>query len=83
MKMRRGGRRAANDGSESLEVLVLPRIIALVVALPILAFIGSMAALVGGGVVASIYGMDPSRFVAGLGNRCQQYDEASRGHKGD
>ena len=66
MKMREEVDALRTMGRNPLEVLVLPRIIALVVALPILAFIGSMAALVGGGVVASIYGMDPSLFVARL-----------------
>ena len=66
MKMREEVDALRTMGRDPLEVLVLPRIIALVVALPILAFIGSMAALVGGGVVASIYGMDPSLFVARL-----------------
>ncbi|MGB8120192.1 MAG: ABC transporter permease, partial [Pseudolabrys sp.] len=43
-------------GLDPVEVLILPRIIALVCALPILTFIGSMAALYGGGLVAWIYG---------------------------
>jgi phospholipid/cholesterol/gamma-HCH transport system permease protein len=43
------------------------RIIALVLALPILAFIGSMAALYGGGLVAWFYGgMSPAIFLARL-----------------
>jgi phospholipid/cholesterol/gamma-HCH transport system permease protein len=53
-------------GRNPFEVLVLPRIIALVVALPLLALIGAMAALIGGGIVASIYGMEPSLYVARL-----------------
>ena len=53
-------------GRSPFEILVLPRIIALVVALPLLALIGAMAALIGGGVVASIYGMEPSLYVARL-----------------
>ena len=44
----------------------MPRIIALVIALPLLTFIGSMAALFGGGVVASIYGTEPGPFIARL-----------------
>ena len=42
------------------------KIVALVVALPLLALIGAMAALIGGGIVASIYGMEPSLYVARL-----------------
>ena len=38
-------------GLDPIDVLVLPRIIALVIGLPILAFLGSMAALYGGGLV--------------------------------
>jgi len=39
-------------GLDPVEVLILPRIVALVIALPILAFLGSMAALYGGGLIA-------------------------------
>jgi len=53
-------------GRSPFEILVLPRIIALVVALPLLALIGAMAALIGGGIVASIYGMEPTLYVARL-----------------
>ena len=43
---------------------MLPRILALVCALPILSFIGSMAALYGGGLVAWFYGgMGPAIFI--------------------
>ena len=46
---------------------MLPRILALIVALPILSFIGSMAALYGGGLVAWFYGgMGPAIFIARL-----------------
>jgi phospholipid/cholesterol/gamma-HCH transport system permease protein len=43
-------------GFDPVEVLVLPRLIALVIAVPILTFLGSMAALYGGGLVAWLYG---------------------------
>ena len=44
-----------------------PRVLALVCALPILTFIGSMAALYGGGLVAWFYGgMGPAIFIARL-----------------
>ncbi len=66
MKMREEIDALRTMGRNPLEVLVLPRIIALVVALPLLALIGAMAALIGGGIVASIYGMEPSLYVARL-----------------
>ncbi|MDO8534764.1 MAG: ABC transporter permease [Xanthobacteraceae bacterium] len=43
-------------GFEPVEVLILPRLTALVIALPLLTFIGSMAALFGGGLVCWLYG---------------------------
>jgi len=67
MKMREEIDALRTMGRDPLEVLVLPRVVALVVALPLLALIGSMAALVGGGVVASMQGMEPSLYVARLG----------------
>jgi phospholipid/cholesterol/gamma-HCH transport system permease protein len=46
---------------------MLPRVIALVIALPILAFLGSMSALFGGGLVAWLYGgMSPPIYLARL-----------------
>jgi phospholipid/cholesterol/gamma-HCH transport system permease protein len=54
-------------GLDPIEVLMLPRILALVCALPILSFIGSMAALYGGGLVAWAYGgIDPDVFIGRL-----------------
>jgi phospholipid/cholesterol/gamma-HCH transport system permease protein len=54
-------------GFDPVEVLILPRVIALICALPILAFIGAMAALYGGGLVAWLYGgMSPPIFIARL-----------------
>jgi phospholipid/cholesterol/gamma-HCH transport system permease protein len=54
-------------GLDPVEVLILPRVVALICALPILAFIGSMAALYGGGLVAWFYGgMGPAIFIARL-----------------
>ena len=38
-------------GFDPIEVLVLPRMLALVIALPMLTFLGDMAALYGGGLV--------------------------------
>ena len=54
-------------GLDPVEVLILPRIVALVCALPILSFIGSMTALYGGGLVAQFYGdMSPAIYIARL-----------------
>jgi phospholipid/cholesterol/gamma-HCH transport system permease protein len=67
MKMREEIDALRTMGFDPVEVLVLPRVIALVVALPILAFLGSMAALYGGGLVAWLYGgMSPAVFMARL-----------------
>lgn len=54
-------------GFDPIEVLILPRIIALVIAVPTLTFVGSMAALYGGGLVAWLYGgIQPEIFLARL-----------------
>jgi phospholipid/cholesterol/gamma-HCH transport system permease protein len=67
MKMREEIDALSTMGLDPVEVLILPRIIALVCALPILSFIGSMAALYGGGLVAQFYGgMGPAIFIARL-----------------
>jgi len=67
MKMREEIDALLEMGLDPVAVLMLPRIIALVVALPALAFIGSMSALYGGGLVAWLYGdMSPEIFIARL-----------------
>jgi phospholipid/cholesterol/gamma-HCH transport system permease protein len=67
MKMREEIDALLTMGLDPVEVLILPRVIALVCALPILTFIGSMAALYGGGLVAWFYGgMGPAIFIARL-----------------
>jgi phospholipid/cholesterol/gamma-HCH transport system permease protein len=67
MKMREEIDALSTMGLDPVQVLILPRIIALVIALPILSFIGSMAALYGGGLVAQFYGdMGPAIFIARL-----------------
>ncbi len=54
-------------GFDPVEILILPRVLVLVIAVPVLTFIGSMAALYGGGVVAWLYGgMSPDIFIARL-----------------
>ena len=67
MKMREEIDALSTMGLDPVEVLILPRIIALIIALPILAFLGSMAALYGGGLIAWLYGgMSPAIFIARL-----------------
>ncbi|MDX1999452.1 MAG: MlaE family lipid ABC transporter permease subunit [Thermoanaerobaculia bacterium] len=54
-------------GLDPLEVLVLPRLIALVVALPLLAVVADLLGLVGGGLMAWVeLGIAPAEFVARL-----------------
>lgn len=43
-------------GLDPVEILVIPRVLALMIGLPLLTFIADMSALLGGGVVAMIYG---------------------------
>jgi phospholipid/cholesterol/gamma-HCH transport system permease protein len=67
MKMREEIDALSTMGLDPVEVLILPRVIALICALPILSFIGSMAALYGGCLVAWFYGgMGPAIFLARL-----------------
>jgi phospholipid/cholesterol/gamma-HCH transport system permease protein len=67
MKMREEIDALSTMGLDPVEVLILPRIVALIIALPILSFIGSMAALYGGGLVAQFYGdMGPAIYIARL-----------------
>ncbi|NWG26814.1 MAG: MlaE family lipid ABC transporter permease subunit [Pseudorhodoplanes sp.] len=54
-------------GLDPVSILVLPRIIALIVAVPMLTFLGSMAAMYGGGLVAYLYGgISPEVFLQRL-----------------
>jgi phospholipid/cholesterol/gamma-HCH transport system permease protein len=54
-------------GLDPTEVLVLPRIIALVLSLPLLTFIASIAGIFGGGLVAWLYGgITPQTFLERL-----------------
>jgi phospholipid/cholesterol/gamma-HCH transport system permease protein len=67
MKMREEVDALRTMGLDPVEVLILPRVLALVVALPLLTFLGAMAALYGGGLVTWVYGgMDPDTFIARL-----------------
>ncbi len=67
MKMREEIDALRTMGFDPIDVLILPRVIALVLAVPALVFFGSMAALYGGGLVAWLYGgMSPETFLARL-----------------
>ena len=59
MRMREEVDALRTMGFDPIEVLVLPRILALVIAVPVLTFLGSMAALYGGGLVSWLYGGIP------------------------
>jgi phospholipid/cholesterol/gamma-HCH transport system permease protein len=67
MKMREEIDALRTMGRDPVEVLILPRVLALVIAVPVLTFLGSMAALYGGGLVAWLYGgMSPEIFIERL-----------------
>ncbi len=67
MKMREEIDALRTMGLDPVTVLILPRIIALVIALPILTFLGALSALYGGGLIAWVYGdMNPDVFIARL-----------------
>lgn len=56
MKMREEIDALRTMGFDPVDILILPRLLVLVLALPVLAFIGSMAALFGAGMVGVMYG---------------------------
>jgi phospholipid/cholesterol/gamma-HCH transport system permease protein len=67
MKMREEIDALRTMGFDPIEVLCLPRVLALIVAVPILTFLGSLAALYGGGLVAWAYGgIEPDVFLQRL-----------------
>jgi phospholipid/cholesterol/gamma-HCH transport system permease protein len=67
MRMREEVDALRTMGFDPIEVLVLPRILALVIAVPALTFLGSMAALYGGGLVSWLYGgIQPEVFLTRL-----------------
>jgi phospholipid/cholesterol/gamma-HCH transport system permease protein len=67
MKMREEIDALRTMGVDPVAILLLPRVVALIVGLPLLTFLGSMAALYGGGLVAWLYGdMNPEIFIARL-----------------
>ncbi len=67
MKMREEVDALRTMGFDPVEFLILPRLFALVIGLPLLTFLGSMSALYGGGLVCWLYGgMSPDIFIARL-----------------
>jgi phospholipid/cholesterol/gamma-HCH transport system permease protein len=67
MKMREEIDALRTMGFDPIEVLILPRLLALIIALPILSFLGDIAALYGGGLVAWLYGgVEPEAFLLRL-----------------
>ena len=69
MKMREEIDALRTMGLDPMAVLVLPRVLALVIGLPMLAFIAALSALVGGGLVLWIYGgVSPEIFFNRLQN---------------
>jgi phospholipid/cholesterol/gamma-HCH transport system permease protein len=67
MKMREEIDALRTMGFDPIEVLILPRVLALVIGVPILTFLGSLAALYGGGLVCWLYGgIDPGIFMQRL-----------------
>lgn len=67
MKMREEVDALHVTGLDPVEVLVVPRLIALMLALPILAFLSDIAALLGAGLISWIYlGITPDLFIQRL-----------------
>jgi phospholipid/cholesterol/gamma-HCH transport system permease protein len=67
MKMREEIDALHTMGFDPIEVLILPRIVALIIGVPILTFLGSLAALYGGGLVCWLYGgISPDIFLSRL-----------------
>ncbi|HEY1474411.1 MAG TPA: MlaE family lipid ABC transporter permease subunit [Pseudolabrys sp.] len=67
MKMREEIDALRTMGFDPVEVLILPRIVALIIGVPILTFLGSMAALYGGELVCWLYGgISPDVFLQRL-----------------
>ena len=64
MKMREEIDAIRTMGLDPISVLILPRVLALIIALPALTLFGVIAALYGGGIVAHLYGdMAPAIYV--------------------
>lgn len=64
MKMREEIDALKTMGFDPVQVLILPRVLVLIIALPVLTFLGSLAALFGSGLVATLYaGMTTELFI--------------------
>ena len=64
MKMREEIDALRTMGLDPVEVLILPRVLALIIAVPALTLLGSLTALYGGGIVAYFYaGMSPQIYL--------------------
>ena len=75
MKMREEIDALRTMGLDPVEYLILPRILALIVAAPLLTVIGNAAALYGAGVVAWIYGdMSPAVYIERLHEAASHID---------
>lgn len=67
MKMREEIDAMRTLGIDPMDTLVIPRVLALLVALPLLTFLGGMMCLVGGGLMAYVYlGLDAEGFLLSL-----------------
>jgi phospholipid/cholesterol/gamma-HCH transport system permease protein len=67
MKMREEIDALRTMGFDPIDVLVLPRVVALIIVVPCLTFLGSMAALYGGGLMCWLYGgMSPEVYLSRL-----------------
>jgi len=65
MKMREEIDALRTMGFDPIDVLILPRVLALIIAVPCLTFLGSMAALYGGGLMCWLYGgMSPEVYLS-------------------
>jgi phospholipid/cholesterol/gamma-HCH transport system permease protein len=62
-------------GLDPMEVLVLPRVISLIVMVPVLGFIGAMMGLLGGGLVVWLeLGMSPEMYIVRLNEAADVWD---------
>ncbi len=69
MKMREEIDAMRTLGIDPMETLVAPRVLALIVVVPLLTFLGDMMCLVGGGLMAQVYlGLDAAAYIETLHN---------------
>jgi phospholipid/cholesterol/gamma-HCH transport system permease protein len=75
MKMREEVDAMRTLGIDPMDTLVLPRVLALIVALPLLTFIGDLTGLIGGGVMAmAVLGLDASTYIDKLREAADMQD---------